>query len=57
MQNGVPSWLWRRIADAAPMAALPENQRCGGETDVREVSDRMAGTWTYWDWKDGDGMY
>ena len=56
MQNGVPSWLWRRIADDAAMAALPENQRYG-ETDAREVFDRMAGTWTYRGWKDGDGMY
>ena len=52
-EDGVPSWLWRRIADAAAMAALPEDQRYGGETDAREVFDRMAGTWTYWGWKGG----
>jgi hypothetical protein len=22
-----------------------------------EVFDRMAGTWSYWGWKDGDGLY
>ncbi len=52
-EDGVPSWLWRRMADAAAMAALPEDQRYGGETDAREVFDRMAGTWTYWGWKGG----
>jgi ribonucleoside-diphosphate reductase alpha chain len=52
-EDRVPSWLWRRKADAAAMAALPEDQRCGGETDAREVFDRMAGTWTYWGWKGG----
>ena len=41
------------MADAAAMAALPEDQRYGGETDAREVFDRMAGTWTYWGWKGG----
>ena len=24
-----------------------------GETDARQVFDRMAGTWTYWGWKAG----
>ena len=25
----------------------------GGETDSRQVFDRLAGTWTYWGWKGG----
>ena len=25
----------------------------GGETDARQVFDRLAGTWTYWGWKGG----
>ncbi len=52
-EDGVPSWLWRRVADAAALAALPEEQRYGGETNARQVFDRMAGTWTYWGWKGG----
>jgi len=52
-EDGVPSWLWRRTADSAALAALPEAARCGGETSARQVFDRMAGTWTYWGWKGG----
>jgi ribonucleoside-diphosphate reductase alpha chain len=52
-EEGVPPWLWRRVADAAALAALPESERLGGETDARQVFDRMAGTWTYWGWKGG----
>ena len=52
-EDGVPSWLWRRSADAAGLTALPEAERHGGETSARQVFDRMAGTWTYWGWKGG----
>ena len=34
-------------------AELPENERIGGESDARQVFDRLAGTWTYWGWKGG----
>ena len=49
----VPAWLWRRTADEAALAKLPEDQRTGSETDARQVFDRLAGTWTYWGWKAG----
>src|SRR6516225_9782913 len=52
-EEGVPSWLWRHTADSAELAILPEAARYGGETDARQVFDRMAGTWTYWGWKGG----
>ncbi len=52
-EEGVPSWLWRSRADEAALAALPEATREGGETDSRQVFDRLAGTWTYWGWKGG----
>jgi ribonucleoside-diphosphate reductase alpha chain len=52
-EDGVPSWLWRRTADVAALAALPEQERGGGENSARQVFDRMAGTWTYWGWKGG----
>src|SRR5215472_11018457 len=52
-EDDVPSWLWRHTADSAALAALPEAARYGGETDARQVFDRMAGTWTYWGWKGG----
>jgi ribonucleoside-diphosphate reductase alpha chain len=52
-EDGVPAWLWRRQADAAALEAMPEAARSGGETNARQVFDRMAGTWAYWGWKGG----
>jgi ribonucleoside-diphosphate reductase alpha chain len=49
----VPSWLWRSVADERALASLPERERFGGESDARQVFDRLAGTWTYWGWKGG----
>jgi len=52
-ETQVPSWLWRSAADEQALAELPEGERFGGETDARQVFDRLAGTWTYWGWKGG----
>ena len=52
-ETQVPSWLWRAVADEKALADLPEKERFGGETDARQVFDRLAGTWTYWGWKGG----
>jgi len=52
-EEGMPSWLWRREADADALSKLPADQRNIGETDARQVFDRLAGTWTYWGWKGG----
>ncbi len=52
-ENGIPSWLWRSVADERALAELPKAQWSTGETDARQVFDRLAGTWTYWGWKGG----
>ncbi len=52
-ENAVPSWLWRSVPDQEALAHLPEDARFRGETDARQVFDRLAGTWTYWGWKGG----
>jgi len=52
-ETHVPSWLWRSVADEAALEELPADARFGGETDSRQVFDRLAGTWTYWGWKGG----
>jgi ribonucleoside-diphosphate reductase alpha chain len=52
-ETQVPSWLWRSTPDERALASRPERERLGGETDARQVFDRMAGTWTYWGWKGG----
>ena len=41
----VPSWLWKH----KPV----EGSGTVGETDSRQVFDRLAGTWAYWGWKGG----
>ncbi|MFQ6018318.1 MAG: vitamin B12-dependent ribonucleotide reductase [Kiloniellaceae bacterium] len=52
-EHGVPSWLWRSAPDQTALAELPEDEREPGETDAKQVFDRLAGTWTYWGWKGG----
>ncbi|MDO9384874.1 MAG: vitamin B12-dependent ribonucleotide reductase [Hyphomicrobiaceae bacterium] len=52
-ENSVPSWLWRSVPDTRALAEIPERERSGGESDARQVFDRLAGTWTYWGWKGG----
>lgn len=52
-EKGVPEFLWRSIPDEPALAALPEDQRYGGETSARQVFDRLAGAWAYWGWKGG----
>jgi len=52
-ENDVPSFLWRSVADEEALAALPEGERYGSETDARQVFNRLAGTWAYWGWKGG----
>ncbi len=50
-EEGVPSWLQRRVADEEALAALPEEERWTGEHSAKQLFDRLAGTWTYWGWK------
>ncbi|MBH25652.1 MAG: ribonucleoside-diphosphate reductase, adenosylcobalamin-dependent [Myxococcales bacterium] len=52
-EEGVPQWLQRREADAAKLASLPEGERVSGESDSRQVFDRLAGCWTYWGFTHG----
>jgi ribonucleoside-diphosphate reductase alpha chain len=52
-EKGVPSFLWRSVADEDRLAELPEAERYVGETSARQVFDRLAGAWTYWGWKGG----
>ena len=44
-ERDVPAWLWK--------SEPTEGSDNVGETDSRQVFDRMAGTWTYWGWKGG----
>jgi ribonucleoside-diphosphate reductase alpha chain len=50
-EKEVPAWLQASAPDEKELAKLPENERVVGETDARQVFNRMAGTWTYWGWK------
>ncbi len=44
-EDGVPLWLQRRKAKAGTIIR--------GEKSAKEVFSRLAGTWTYWGWKNG----
>lgn len=50
-EKGVPAWLQRHEPDTDAINALPESERKVGERSARQVFDRLAGTWTYWAWK------
>ena len=52
-EKGVPEFLWRSVPDEEALAALPKDERFGGETSARQVFDRLAGAWAYWGWKGG----
>ncbi|MDP3371779.1 MAG: vitamin B12-dependent ribonucleotide reductase [Candidatus Paracaedibacteraceae bacterium] len=42
-EEGVPAWLWRRDAK--------QGTSYSSEVTAKQVFDRLAGTWTYWGWK------
>ncbi len=44
-EDGVPLWLQRRKAKTGTTIR--------GEKSAKEVFSRLAGTWTYWGWKNG----
>ncbi|MCC3860100.1 vitamin B12-dependent ribonucleotide reductase [Pseudemcibacter aquimaris] len=50
-EDGVPSWLWRHVADEEKLEKLPDDEKYGPETSAQQVFHRLAGTWTYWGWK------
>ncbi len=52
-ETSIPSWLWRSVPDERALAELPEAERFVGESDAKQVFDRLAGTWTYWGQKGG----
>lgn len=52
-EEDVPTWLLRQEEDSSKLIKFKKIERYGGETDARQVFDRMAGCWTYWGWKGG----
>jgi|GEM_PF-30275 len=52
-EAGLPEWLWRSSPDDEALGRLSETDRFSGETDARQIFDRMAGALTYWGWKGG----
>jgi ribonucleoside-diphosphate reductase alpha chain len=52
-EAGVPVWLQRSEPDLAALAKLPTEERFVGESDSRQVFERLAGCWTYWGWNAG----
>jgi len=53
-ENDVPSFLWRHVPDTEALETLDSSAvKASGETSVKQVFNRLAGTWTYWGWKGG----
>jgi ribonucleoside-diphosphate reductase alpha chain len=52
-EDGVPEWLRRKEPDRDALAALPDSEQFGSETDARAVFGRLAGCWTYWGYQSG----
>ncbi|MEM1421670.1 MAG: vitamin B12-dependent ribonucleotide reductase [Pseudomonadota bacterium] len=52
-EKGVPSWLRRSTPDLSGLKSIPTEEQYGGETDARQVFDRLAGAWTFWGWTSG----
>ena len=52
-EEDVPEFLWRHEPDESKLKRLGADKRTSGETDARQVFDRLAGTWAYWGWKGG----
>ena len=52
-EDKVPEWLQRQVPDTDALDALDEAERYSGEIKATQVFDRLAGTWTYWGWKNG----
>ncbi len=44
-EEGVPAFLWRHVP--------AKDATFGSETSAKQVFHRLAGTWTYWGWKEG----
>jgi ribonucleoside-diphosphate reductase alpha chain len=52
-EDDVPEFLWRHEADETKLKRVAKDKRKVGESDARQVFDRLAGTWAYWGWKGG----
>ncbi|NKB44375.1 MAG: vitamin B12-dependent ribonucleotide reductase [Alphaproteobacteria bacterium] len=52
-EGDVPEFLWRKEPDHKALKRLKADNRFVGESDARQVFDRLAGTWAYWGWKGG----
>ena len=52
-EDGVPSWLQRSVPDEEKLQKMDADDRYGCESDGRQLFRRLAGTWTYWGWKNG----
>ena len=52
-EKGIPEFLRRHTEDEEALKKLPADERYGHETSVKQVCNRLAGTWAYWGWKGG----
>jgi len=52
-EKGIPAWLQRSEPDQQALTSFPKTEQFVGESDARQVFDRLAGCWTYWGVREG----
>ncbi len=52
-EKGIPAWLQRSEPDHQALTSVPKGEQFVGESDARQVFDRLAGCWTYWGVREG----
>ncbi|MDH5716672.1 MAG: vitamin B12-dependent ribonucleotide reductase [Spirochaetia bacterium] len=50
-EKNMPEWLQKSEPDTEALNKLPEEERYTRETSVKQIVHRLAGTWTYWGYK------
>ena len=50
-EKGIPDWLCCSIPCEESLEKLPQEERFERETSIKQVVHRLAGTWTYWGFK------
>ena len=50
-EEDVPEWLQRSEPDEEALSKMPEEERYTRESSIKQVVNRLSGTWTYWGYK------
>ena len=51
IEENIPEWLYRSVADEKKLSKLDEKQAYSNEKSAKNVFHRLVGCWTYWAYK------